>query len=586
MGVRHLETFICQDVPKGCYRINIENEIRRYYSTCRSQNPPGPTLVIDLMSLYRPIGNTDVPGSMCGGRYTLIYQRLDRFFGKLRELGANLVFYYDGPVQEDKFSTWYERQKNKYAIGIKILDAVDKGINLETLMNRFQRDFPGNTMYPVKEVAKKHGQIITAIANECDKELVQYANSVNALAIISNDTDFLIYKGFWQYWSCKDMNFETLTTKAYNRVALIKHLGLGFKHMPLLATLGGNDVIHYDEVKQFHGTLGRPGSKFHDLARFVEQFRIPVSEHDLKKVVAWVFGENAVDDQLLQRFRNSLDLYDLDKRNPTPTSQSDQTLNVLLTMLNTFMYQIWIGHPVNVTSLITDLRAHKIGWQYPQLAVRLVKRQSGLVLYHRQMLTGSSHLRVVMKMSHEEDFALHEHQAEFPEHIRIPPLLDLLSKQPDIWASLFETKLALYCWIASDSLDFRQLTPIPSILHPTVLTLYFLMENAVLHLFEADLLLQIACEVAFERCDLERVQYPRHRFNPRAFRIAFLYPKVYSHMAKTITLVGLDGEDYRDCHQFDGVLFHNRYEEWAQQKGDLEDIRQWRIYAHLGGESA
>uniref|UniRef100_A0A1Q3FBC9 Putative ppargamma constitutive coactivator 1 n=1 Tax=Culex tarsalis TaxID=7177 RepID=A0A1Q3FBC9_CULTA len=523
---------------------------------------------------------------MCGGRYTLIYQRLDRFFAKLRDLGATLVFFYDGPVQDDKFSTWYERQKKKYAIGIKILDAVDRGINLDTMMGRFQWDFPGNTMFPVKEAAKKHGQIITAIANECDKELVQYANSVNALAIISNDTDFLIYKGFWQYWSSKEMNFETLTTKAYNRVALIKHLGLGFKHMPLLATLGGNDVIHYDEVKQFHGTLGRPGSKFHNLARFVEQLRVPVSGHDVKMLLARVFREYAVDDQLLQRFQNSLDLYDLDKRNPTPTSNHDQTLNKLLTLLNTFMYQIWIGHPVNVTSLITDLRAHQVGWQYPQLAVRLVKRQAGLVLYHRQMLTGSSRLRVVMKMSHEEDFALHEHQAEFPEHIRIPPLLDLLSKQPDICASLLETKLALYCWIASDTLDPNRLPPIPSILHPTVLTLYFLVENGVLQLFEADLLLQIAFEVAFERCDLDRVQHPRDRFNPRAFRISFLYPKVYAHMSKTITLVGLDGPDYRDCHQFDGVLFHNRYETWAQGKGVLDEIRQWRIYAHLVEENA
>ncbi|XP_039432270.1 uncharacterized protein LOC120414984 isoform X1 [Culex pipiens pallens] len=582
MGVRHLESFITQTVPNGCYRINIENEICRYHDSQWRRNAPGPTIVIDLMSLYSPIGDTNVAGSMCGGRYTLVYQQLDRFFAKLRAIGATLVFFCDGVVQEEKYVTWNERQKRKYEDTIRILDAVDEGISLDTLINLFRRDFPGNWLYPVKEVAKKHGRVVTSIANECDKELVQYANSVNALAIISNDTDFLIYEGFWQYWSCKDMNFETLTTKAYNRVGLVRHLGLEFRQMPLLATLAGNDVIHYDEVKQFHRTLGSPRTKFNDLARFVDQQQISARTHevDLRKLVFHVFGEE--DDELFQRFQKSLDLYDLDKWNPIQTVKHDQTVNLLLTLSSKFMYQIYMGHPFEMTGFVTDLREHQVGWRYPQLAIRLEQRKVGIILYHRE---NSTLMRLVTKLSHDEDYTLHVFNAEFPQNIRVPPLLDLLSKQPDIQASLYETKLALLCWIASDTLNSHQLAPTPYILHPTLLTLYFLLESRVLHLFEADLLLQIAFDVAFERCDLLRVQYPRGEFNPRAFRIAFLYPKMYNHLAKAVRDVGLDGPDYREHPQFDGVLFHARYEEWAQGKGRLDGIHQWRIYAHLGGES-
>lgn len=260
----------------------------------------------------------------------------------------------------------------------------------------------------------------------------------------------------------------------------------------------------------------------------------------------------------------------------------DQTVNLLLTLSSKFMYQIYMGHSFEMTGFVTDLREHKVGWRYPQLAIRLEQRKVGIILYHREK---STLMRLVTKLSHDEDYALHVFNAEFPQNIRVPPLLDLLSKQPDIQASLFETKLALLCWIASDTLNSHQLAPTPYILHPTLLTLYFLLESRVLHLFEADLLLQIAFDVAFERCDLLRVQYPRGEFNPRAFRIAFLYPKMYNHLAKAVRDVGLDEPDYREHPQFDGVLFHARYEEWAQGKGRMDGIHQWRIYAHLGGES-
>lgn len=274
-------------------------------------NTQGPIIVIDLMAFYHPLSQIDLEGLLCGGRFNKISALLDRFFSKLRSCGARLVFFYDGPVQDTKYNTWLKRQDEKYIKMLEIIDSVDEGLELKLLVQHHGKNISSQTNYPVIHVARKHGTFITSIAKECDQELASYATGVQALAIISNDTDFMIYEGNWRYWSSKDMNFETLATMEYNRLALVNRLGLKFSQMPLFATLGGNDIVQYEEVQRFHNRLGRPMVKFDKLAYFVRQQPERLAQNNLWNIMNEVFG-HAMDKNLIQRFRESLDFYALD----------------------------------------------------------------------------------------------------------------------------------------------------------------------------------------------------------------------------------------------------------------------------------
>nr|XP_029720203.1 uncharacterized protein LOC109428089 [Aedes albopictus] len=581
MGIRHLETYVCTEVRNGHFRVNIEAEIRKYNARARGPNPTPPVIVIDLMSLYHPVSMADLPGLLCGGRFNQVAHQLDSFFAKLANLGARLVFFYDGPVQETKYDTWVQRQDEKYHKMLEVIDAVDRGSDLYWMANRMQRAIPNNTMYPLKQIASEYGELKVSVLKECDQELAAYANQVGAIAIISNDTDFMIFKGFWRYWSAKDINFETLDTMEYNRVALVRNLGLSFKQMRLLATLGGNDMIKYEEVRHFHSKLGHPKEKFPRLADFVRQQPLPDTLHQeavLSELLTRVFGRAAVNNDLKERFKASLDFYETEYQTPDINVSSDPVVDILIKLENTFLYQVWINRPFNVTTFFLDMRTGEFGQQYPHLVIPIVMRQAGIILYHRQMLPDSSSRTIVAKMSHDVGHSLQTMPVEFPQHIAPPPLLDLLSEQDDIQASLEDIKLQLFGWIASDTLDHHRFKSIPERFRVPVLTLYFLVEKHILQVFEADILLQVVYDVAFQTYNCEMVRYPT-KLGKRPFRIAFLFIKIYNHFNRAGNMLGFKKEPF---YNFDGVLFHNRYAEWTTRgAGSLEQIKDLRIYDGL-----
>jgi hypothetical protein len=101
----------------------------------------------------------------------------------------------------------------------------------------------------------------------------------NTIGILTQDSDFLIYQYplHVHYLSIKEFNFDalfndhqTLKTVAYDRSKLAKHLNNAAKqiggildkdfevgHLPIFATLSGNDIVHYrsKELDRFHAWI-------------------------------------------------------------------------------------------------------------------------------------------------------------------------------------------------------------------------------------------------------------------------------------------------------------------------------------------
>ena len=100
---------------------------------------------------------------------------------------------------------------------------------------------------------------------DADKTCFALAEKFKAFAILSGDSDFLIfqYSQAITFLTVKDLNLDTLDTTALSQNALVEYLdrtsfardSFEKKHLPLFATLMGNDIFCFDMVKHFHQML-------------------------------------------------------------------------------------------------------------------------------------------------------------------------------------------------------------------------------------------------------------------------------------------------------------------------------------------
>ncbi|XP_001843855.2 uncharacterized protein LOC6033400 [Culex quinquefasciatus] len=526
-------------------------EIRKYDGT--------PTIVIYYRSLFEPLNQRDWAGTLCGGRYELAFQIMDRFLKRLTQLGAKLVFFGTGPSRRaDRITKDSNRKYHEY--WLKIVDLVDKGTEIDKIC---KGHIPDNTNYPVKLLAKRYGQFRVPTEGDCKKEMVAYAQSVGALAIISNNSDFMIFEGSWRFWCSKRIDFEKLTAEEFDRSAVRQHLGLQtIQQMAILSTLAsGNVFLRSEETFSFlAGHSNSPEGKLGSVAEFVRR------PHD--DVLVDIFGLAANAGDLRERFQKGLDFYG------TEGSLSDG-LDLNLFKEQDF-HKMWTGFPIEIIDCRVELRHD--GPSYLTLSIRLLLRAAAIIGYHRQP-KHTDHEFLLFK-KHDSDYTEEIHPLTFPQHVVPPTLEAMFSEDPATRVNLADTKLQLYSWIISDSLDHRQLASIPPKLMPTVAAIYLLAEAQLIDLFEADLLLEVAYQIAFQAYDMFRIRYPK-RLDPRAFRVALFYATICRYTTKALTAVGLDTCQYPGYPLFDGVLFHNLYRKWARGLGEIETIEQWRIYADI-----
>jgi hypothetical protein len=150
---------------------------------------------------------------------------------------------------------------NKIANGNSLRDIIDS-------VKQFE-DIPKVTTQTemMEQLARKYGQLIVTMSlKECDTEIARYAfNNPKVLAIVADDSDFLIYPGHWRYFSLRNIDYDNFETYEYSRTALRSFLNLTDKELAILSALNGNDIIKYDKVRDnFHVKMDSFKHKFAD----------------------------------------------------------------------------------------------------------------------------------------------------------------------------------------------------------------------------------------------------------------------------------------------------------------------------------
>ena len=212
-------------------------------------------------------------------------------------------------------SEWTKRQNERYEKSVRIIEQINQNYSLDEIISS-ERDMPSVTshLFMVEKLATKHGVLKISINRECDAEMTQFAcRNPRVLAILADDSDFLIYPGNWKYFSLRELNQESLHTMEYNRFALRDFLQLNDSELILLSTLNGNDVIRFDDTFRFHKSLiqqrNNAALRFSAMTDFIKDSRILQSRNLYSDIARLIYRNNS--QSYVQKIRESFEFYNI-----------------------------------------------------------------------------------------------------------------------------------------------------------------------------------------------------------------------------------------------------------------------------------
>uniref|UniRef100_A0A336MD79 CSON013631 protein n=1 Tax=Culicoides sonorensis TaxID=179676 RepID=A0A336MD79_CULSO len=230
MGIPDLHKFIndTNQVENACTSVNIIHCIKNH------NTERGETLIaIDLEGLLNTF--TNKYQNVCGIRSDVFLQKTRKFFKRFVSAGARLAFFGDGPIVYKTQETWFNKKQNKYNQRLKLFDRMNE--NGLIAVQNIKYMTPPNSLIKslLREVAKDFGPLIISTEYECDTVLAAYATKNNAYAVLTDDTDFLLYPGNWKVWFIKDLDKINFNILQYDPAILRNTLGLAELQMPLFA---------------------------------------------------------------------------------------------------------------------------------------------------------------------------------------------------------------------------------------------------------------------------------------------------------------------------------------------------------------
>lgn len=475
-----------------------------------------------LIDLFQ-INDVDV---LCGGRYNKYQFLYDKFLKDLSCM-ADLVFFEDGTLMEQKVQTWIYRQNSKYNKSISVITCIEKEMYLDDAL-RNCNFIPRTTAHRaiIEETCKKYGRLIKSSLRDCDTEIASYAAANSILFILADDTDFLIFAGQWRYFSVKHINLATanLQTMEYNREALRHFLRLSDDQLILLSTFNGNDIIKYESVREFHKALIGPGHEFcnvriNALANFIRN-------NSLEGMIRQISYH--VDSECLKLFGESVDLYNInyyDRVDDSKLMKYCQSKDYF------FVSEILKSNIQTFTLSYTDLRQTNLQ-KLPHAYIKLLRKQIGIVLMHEERK--GSDTRLITKLSHEEDYKILAITPMFPT-LTLPPLIELLDRVQ--YRDHDKLRFELLAWTISENSP-KALESIPPNYLLDILVLIFLRENELITLDEAYLILLTI--YADEKKILLARNIPKIlQLIPRATQISFMFTKLHQFLQHSLEVAGL-----------------------------------------------
>lgn len=330
--------------------------------------------MVDFCSLTQ--NNKKKEDYICGGAGEIKSNQWSQILKNLKAAGCSLVFFSDPRIKVTKEKTLelYNEQHRSY---VDFYDRIDNGQTLQQISGEWMENFDERTTYrELAVIARIYGEFRYSVNDECDLELAQYASHNNALAVISNDSDFLIYAGAWQlWWTNIDMN--QLTTTEYIRKDLERLCSLSKDRLPLFATLMGS---HFTKSYQsrFNGY-----HKIRDVANYIRKVGSGrLSGTDIKRITEWVYADaEQSSDEIHRSIKNSLEWFYINVPPPRLDDElAEKFLNIGINGVDMFRPYMRIMEKIHIIPMkYYDHRGCENKTNLPLLLMDWLKRKVGIL---------------------------------------------------------------------------------------------------------------------------------------------------------------------------------------------------------------
>ncbi|XP_078413555.1 constitutive coactivator of peroxisome proliferator-activated receptor gamma isoform X1 [Cetorhinus maximus] len=241
MGVKGLQGFMDHACPQTSVWVDLKEMAEQY----RNSHPGhSPVVVVDAMACLRYWYTPEA--WVHGGQWREYLQSLNTFVGSFLAIDIRLVFFFDGVIEQKKRDEWVKRRLRNNGEIAKIFQYI-KAKTCQPARDMFF--IPSGLATFTRFALKSMGLNTMCSLQEADYEVASYATLNGCMAILGQDTDYLIYDTV-PYLSVSKLRLDKLTTVMYSREKLCHTLSLQRTDLPLLACLLGNDVVPEKAVER------------------------------------------------------------------------------------------------------------------------------------------------------------------------------------------------------------------------------------------------------------------------------------------------------------------------------------------------
>lgn len=364
-----------------------------------------PTIIIDVIPLTYSLCTNNYE-SVLGGERRMYIEVTTKFFSMLKEHGVKMIFVTDGPLMENRIGVWCERRAAEFAIKNRVLYDIDNNKYEKKCDTHLESSFYNSLL----KIAREFGTIIVATDRDCDAIVAHQANEHNALAVISPDTDFLIYQGKWNQWIVDYIGVGegggiAITAHCFNRNKLINHLGLNREQMKIFATIAGNDYTSPFYFKK-RGRTGVKIKNFADIAKFCENCKPEFDDSLYRRIADFIYGNtvNPNPPESINMIRTSIESYNIDFELQPQNGYLEMYIRenaLIYSVLNERIFQYKMNYMEFQGGFVNRILC-------------TLRRISGVLLYARK--NESPTFKLLTKRSLEEEYELMEEQPVYPSN--------------------------------------------------------------------------------------------------------------------------------------------------------------------------
>lgn len=392
---------------------------------CARKHDGRPKIIIDLKEIVHVVVQNDFLGLHLGGRYRDHLHYFRDFFQRLKRANVELIFFAFGKNLRSELSLFIPNQGQEYKRYLNVLDRFDANNgDVRFFCDRKAHDAraPITMYYNMHRLAREFGELrINYVLH--NQEIAKYIEEHDGtvLAVITNDNDFMVFDGDFQFWQANNLNMRELTGVRKCRKKLRDRLQLNSRQLQLLSALSGSLYLPKTRLAGFYSKIRGTAMKNHyiaDLAKYIREKvepRITDDEKyggfDLDVVARAVFGGDYYPHDL-NTIKKGLAQYDLNFGTNDPTEDITKTMEAAKAQ-NMFIYKLLTDKVYLIVDIkFIDYRYYR-SKNYAELIVPLLQKLYGIL--HANESQRPQAQEICMKYSHDESYKVQSRGIVYPQ---------------------------------------------------------------------------------------------------------------------------------------------------------------------------